>query len=164
MKASEIIKKELIPEDDCEVCALHDIARDVLKDIIQCPHCHKDINADKIEYTGEFNIVGETNYYSEDQNIENILTIECPHCRKYIGFKAIPLTYNSNHDIYYTGGKDYLVTDKIELTEGIKNSIKQYTDRLKAGENLESWNLEKWIQYGIEHMVAEILYKYGLKY
>jgi DNA-directed RNA polymerase subunit RPC12/RpoP len=164
MKASEIIKKELIPEDDCEVCTLHDIARDMLRETMQCPHCGKHVSVDKIEYNGEFNIVGETNYYSENQNIENMLTIECPHCNMFIGFKPIPLIYNGNHDIYYTGGKDYLVTDKIQLTEDIKKSIEQYTDRIKAGENLSAWNLETWIEYGVEHMIAEILFKHGLKY
>jgi DNA-directed RNA polymerase subunit RPC12/RpoP len=164
MKASEIIKKELIPKGTCEICTLHDVAMDIMRNTIQCPHCNKTINTDRVDYTGEYKIVGETNYYSENQNIENMLTIECPHCNKSIGFKAIPIIYNGNHDIYYTGGKDYLVTDKIKLSNEIKQSIQQYTDRLKAGENLSSWNLETWIEYGIEHMIAEILFKHGLKY
>lgn len=165
MKAEEIIKKEEIPEDECEVCYLHDKAHEVIGNKILCPHCGKDINdKEEIQCDMETIIVEETNTYESDETIENMLVVQCKHCNKYIGFKAIPIIYNGNHDIYYTGGKDYLPNEKIKISDEIKKNIKQYTDRIKAGENLQPYNLELWIEYEIEHIIAETLYKHGYKY
>jgi hypothetical protein len=167
MKAEDILKKEEITEEDCGVCKLHEEAYKVLKPI--CPHCNEHIILDGVlEDTIEvdsISVVGETNGYSTDQNVELMPIRKCTKCNKYIAFKLIPIIYNANHDIYYTGGKDYTVVgEDIKMNDRMKYLIKNYTERLKAGENLDSWNLTYWLEGEMQHQIAEILYKKGLKY
>lgn len=164
MKAEDILKEEAIPEEKCGVCLLHKKAEEKLGNNIECPHCKKYIPIEKIEYNLDTAIVGETNYYTKEQNVEKMFIANSPLCDEPIGFKAIPIGYNANHDIYYTCGKDYLINQKIEVGQKIREKTQEYTERLKAGENLEAIHLETWIKYELEHIVAQILYEHGLKY
>jgi hypothetical protein len=167
MKAEDILKEEEITEEDCGVCKLHEEAYKKLTSV--CPHCNTPIKLDGVlEDTIEVDdivVVGETNGYNRDQNVELMPIRKCKKCSQYIAFKPIPIIYNANHDIYYTGGKDYTVVgEDIKMSDRMKGQIKNYTERLKAGENLDSWNLIYWMEGAMQQQIAEILYKKGLKY
>lgn len=94
---------------------------------------------------------------------------ECEGCEKIYAMMPIEINYNGNHDIFYTGEKTFLCRSEEEvLQEKIKDkmlkSIEQYTRRIKAGErNIDSWNLNYWLQGDIEHAIAEFLYEAGYK-
>ena len=161
MKAKDIILEKDINEDDCAVCQLHTKAYDVLK--VCCPHCNGEVDYDSL-FGIDVTVVGEGNYYSEDQIIEKMGTFKCTHCDNEIGIKLIPIRYNANHDIYYTGGKSYVFDQKIELTPEMNRLIEDFTTRIQAGENLEAWNLKHWLRGEMESEVARILYEKGLKF
>jgi DNA-directed RNA polymerase subunit RPC12/RpoP len=163
MKVEDIVKQNEIPEDECSVCYLHEIAYKKISNYIPCPHCKVNIDVDTMYSNIETIVVGDHNGYTVGENIQTMPYLNCPHCDKPIAFKPIPIIYNSNHDIYYTGGKHYLTGEKPKLNDKIKASIIQYTDRIKAGESLEPWNLETWIKYDIEELIATYLYENGLK-
>lgn len=169
MKAIDILKEEDIHEDDCGVCKLHEEAYKKLT--YTCPHCNKpieikdDILEDNIQVDDVATVVGEVNYYDPEQNVELMPTIRCKGCHNHIGLKLIPIIYNGNHDIYYTGGKDYLATDSdIKMTPEMKEKIQQYTERIKSGENLDTWNLVMWLESSMQHKIASELHKRGLKF
>lgn len=162
--ASDIVKEEDIPEDDCEVCHLHEEAYEALPKALSCPHCNAQIT--KVNITqGELSIVGETNFYSPDQIVRMMAVEMCGECGNRYGLLPVPISYNGNHDIYYTGGQRYIVNEDgdFKLSDEMKFHINNYHERLLAGEDLEPQNLIVWLSYDIEHMVAERLYKYGLK-
>lgn len=169
MKAIDILKEEDIHEDDCGVCKLHEEAYKKLKYV--CPHCNETIKLEEglmdntIQLDDTATVVGEVNYYDPEQNLELMPMVKCGGCHKYIGLKLIPIIYNGNHDIYYTGGKDYLATgEDIKMSDEMKKQIEQFTTRLKAGENLNAWNLIMWLEGSMQHQVAAELYKRGLKF
>jgi hypothetical protein len=73
MKAEDILKEEAIPEEECGVCLLHEKEEEKLGNNIECPHCKKYIPIGKIKYDLDTAIVGETNYYTKEQNVEKCL-------------------------------------------------------------------------------------------
>jgi len=162
MKAKDILLEKDIHEDDCGVCKLHERAYKVVK--VCCPHCGKEIDTEYM-MNHDITVVGEVNYYSEDQVIEKMQVFDCEHCVQKVGMKLIPVQYNGNHDIYYTGGKDYLLTEKVGLTPEMEASIDQFVRRLKEGEDhLSAWNLKTWLRHDMEHEIARILHEKGLKF
>jgi hypothetical protein len=170
MKSEDIIKEDDIPENECECCCLHKKAYEILKDEILCPKCNQPLEEGGAGYDG-YVVVGEGNYYNREHKIGKYPILSCNNCgsdyREIYALMPIPIIYNGNHDIFYTGGKDYLIEDTDKINQSIKEkilpSIEQYTNRIKSGENLESWNLLTWIQYKIEHVIAEFLYENGYK-
>lgn len=162
MKSEDIIKKDQIHEDDCDVCLLHDEASNKMDDKLTCPRCSKLIDGENLE--SDIRLVGEINVYTEGQNIENMVVCRCPECKEHIGFKPIPIMWNANHDIYMTGGMEYIPVGNIGVNEDIKKHIENYTERIRNGEDLQPWNLALWISRDIETIVATELYKRGLKY
>ncbi len=133
MQASKLITKTDLAEikdGACEVCTLHHRAKLELPDEVLCPHCKEPISDSNFE----LEVVGEVNYYdpedNHDQNIEKLLLKKCEHCRKYVALKPIPIIYHGGHDIFYTGGKDYVVGfDHTQIEKAISPSIKQYLER-----------------------------------
>lgn len=167
MKAEDIIKEVNIPEEECGVCYLHERAHEKLPKSILCPYaeCGKEIYYRDLNTTRDVVIVGETNGYDAEENITRMIVEECPHCKKPIMFRPMPVIYNGNHDIYYTGGKKYIPEKhgEFNLPQSMKDKIINYHERVKAGENLEPWNLILWLERDVEAMVAEKLYEIGLK-
>lgn len=131
------------------------------KDHLLCPHDGKMINEDTLLLEGV--MVGEDNSYAEDDEITYMLIARCSDCNDYIGFKPIPVTLDGNDHIYYTDDISYNEDDLPTTNDDIRNSIKQYTERIKNGESLEPWNLEWWINGELGHITANFLYRYGLK-
>lgn len=162
MLSKDIAKLEDIPEDECGVCYLHEKAYEKIENIIRCPHCKQEIKFNDLNIS--IVVVGEKNGYEENDKIEKMLAFDCNSCGKPIGFKTIPLIYNANHDIIYTGGKYYVTEeDAPKVSDEILKSIEQYTTRIKNGEKLEPWNLKIWIEYEMEHILAKWLYEHGYK-
>jgi rubredoxin len=166
MKAKDILRREEIPDDTCGVCMLHDMAYDVLDDNILCPICGAVLSDSILGYDG-FNVVGETNEYNENEEINKYQILDCNNCGGIFSLMPTKIIYNGNHDIFYTGGRRYLAdnTDAMEkrVREAILPSIEQYTNRLKNGEHLEPYQLAWWIQGDIDQAVAAFLYENGYK-
>lgn len=172
MKVKELLTKEeatKIAEEECLVCKVHEIAAEKIPNGIKCPHCGEyntiyQLIDDDID--DKYSVVGEVNYVDDEmeQNIEKYLVGTCIHCDKHIALIPQEIIYNANHDILYTGGKDYLIDyNGLGDFSSITKSIEQYTTRIKNGENLQPINLSTWIRYDIEHIIAEYLYKKGFK-
>lgn len=103
---------------------------------------------------------------------------ECHNCEKenkhhLYALMPVPISYNGNHDIFYTGGKDYLYDEEDkkfaeELFKKIKPSIDQYIRRKLNPENnvdetLSEWNYSIWCSRDVEYFIVEWLYKHGMK-
>ena len=141
-------------EDDCSLCLLHS---SFLKFEMECPKCGTAI----FLKDAEMSVVGESNTVDPDENIYIVPKLEC-HCGAYIALMPTEIIWNANHDVYYTGGKKYVLGD-IDFKHKLLPHIQQYHDRLLRGEKLQPHDLEIWLQYVIEHIIAEYLYKEGLK-
>lgn len=164
-KAGEIVTPEemkKIEDDVCGVCHTHEQAYKVLPQEMNCPHCNGVIEYAQY-HKDDLVVVGETNTYDPEEKYRMMWVENCEHCGQRIGFLPVPITYNGNHDIYYTGGKEYVPTQKFQMTDEMKKNIENYHKRILAGEKLEPWNLITWLTYDMEHYVADILYKHGLK-
>lgn len=160
--------------DECEICKTHEEAYKKLTtnntSSIPIPLCDKCMCSMVEEIDA---VVSEVNYSNPDGNIGYYSIFKCPECGKLYAMMPIEIEYNANHDIYYTGGKDYLVDDDMkEVSKAIFNtiipSIKQYIDRKLNPKGLsdiylDEWNYKTWINYDIEHAIAKILYERGFK-
>lgn len=161
MKCKEIIKRENIPDDECEVCYLHDEAYKVLDGYLICPHC-----GEKIEEFKYF--IPEIDYYTVEEKsthgavkgVHYIPVETCPKCSGQIGFKPIPVIYNANHDIYYTGGKHYIVDEQPKLNEKVKEAIVEYTNEIRNGKELTAL---KDIDKEINQILKDFINDYKLK-
>lgn len=166
IRGKDFINAKEITEDDCGVCEVHKQAFEkIFKDNVLCPKCNKPLQFVNISNTV---VIGETNAGDIDTLKEEIFrnapTIICENCNAYISLIPTEVIHNANHGIYYTGGKNYIPDDlKIDLSK-IEAHVKQYTERIKQGENILSpWHLMIWIQNDIEKIIATELYKRGLK-
>lgn len=168
MKTGDIIKEEDISADGCSCCQVHDKAYEVIQDHVICPSCNESIEGFFIKWD-EWTVVGEANFYDKDHAIGKYPVEVCPNCDEYIALMPQQITWNANHDVYYTGGKEYL-NDKHEgeifdlAQKKIEASIHQWKTRYDNGEKiLTEWQLALWIKRDITHSIAEYLYKKGLK-
>lgn len=173
----------------CEICYTHDKAYEFFKkdykvDTIVptpiCPYCGKYLER-RHNWTDEDgnSIVSEVNYSNPEGNIGFYSIWECKICKdKYNNdqiFALIPepIVWNANHDIYYTGGKRYILDGQThELVELIKNKIMpqimNYIRRVLHPENIYDKNLKEdnlkwWCSGELEHAVAEWMYNHGWK-
>jgi hypothetical protein len=148
--------------DFCSICKVHEEAYNKIENqyVCKCGTVLYDLNENE-----DWTVVGEANYYDKEHEINKYIVLECYECGKRYALIPTEVIYNANHDIYYTGGKNYLIEDISEerIKKGIMKNIEQYTKRIKAGENLDSWNLYTWISYELEHIIAEYLYEKGFK-
>lgn len=169
MKVKDIINVNKIPEDECDVCVVHETANKILPNELLCPKCNKPLTKGAMYLGSDFAVVGEANTINEDQFIGKYPIYHCNHDDIALyALMPIPIIYNGNHDIFYTGGSHFLTEDTNKLNEQVKekilSSIEQYTNRIRKGENsLEPWNLLIWIQYAIEGTIAKFLYDNGYK-
>ena len=172
MKAKEIISeteaKEIDSSNECTVCVLHERAEKVIQPGIKCPSCgyinstYEFFGSDEVTVY-DYTVVGGSNEYRPDENIEKYLVGECSKYGKFIALIPTEIIYNANHDIYYTGSDLYLTKELPDMTDCLIPIIKQYTDRIKSGEKLEPEYLIMWIRYNIEHLIAKYLYDNGFK-
>ena len=167
------IEKETGENVGCEICYTHVKAYDYFrskshnKEMISspiCPNCKKQmyLAVDDV-------VVGEVNYSDPKNKIYYTNIYRCDKCDKEICLLPNDVEYNANHDIYYTGGRDYLSDDKLkplleDITNRINDKITNYVNRKLAGEDrLGEWNIQYWCSNEIEHAICNFLYEAGVK-
>lgn len=161
--------KDILPEveasssEECLVCECHDRAYELLPENIECPYCNEKVCPEIANYE----VVGHSNYYDPNHEIAKYPTFSCTHCGKDIALFPTKIKYNANHDIYYTGGADYLEDDENEIfikaQNLIEKSLKKWDERIKAGENIDAFFPALWIKRDITKAISEYLYEKGFK-
>ena len=141
----------------------------------RCPKCGH------FMHTIEENvIVGGSNVYDGDENIFPSNIWKCAHCypSKFEGYPSdyhwsetsyclvpVPVEYNANHDIWYTGGKNYITDAELhtlleEINEKIHAHINNYCQRVIAGERgLDNWNIDYWCDGDVEESISKFLHE-----
>ena len=168
------IEKETGKDVGCEICYTHIKAYDYfkskshIKEMISspiCPNCKKQmiLEADDV-------VVGEVNYSDPKNKIYYTNIYRCEECDKKFCLLPNDVEYNGNHDIYYTGGRDYLNDDNKlkplleDITKRINVQVTDYVTRKLAGEDtLSEWNLQYWCSGEIEKAICNFLYEAGVK-
>jgi hypothetical protein len=108
---SEFLKANSAAEESCDLCDAHVQAQTALPDEVACPHCGAALdvyNITAMAAVDGLTVVSETNRKSETQRFTKLPVDRCSKCNEYIALRPIPVIYNANHDIYYTGGVSYL--------------------------------------------------------
>jgi hypothetical protein len=143
-------------DDPCLLCELHRQA-------------HASITPGAL-YTYNENdiiVIGETNGKDLDQHFRKAFRWDCPTCGHTSIVQLTPILWNANHDVYLTGGREFLVDYNHGLHEKMKEKllplITNYHERLLQRERLEPWNLLSWMEYAMEGIIANILYEHGLQ-
>lgn len=164
-----------ITEEDCSLCKVHEAAYTLLSDGISCPFCgqfHKEYSENWFsEDLTPDTVVGETNGSDTEQKIRKWIVLQCQSCNEHFALVPTKIIYNANHDVYYTGGKDYTpdmfekAVEDIwkEAEANIKKSIEQYTTRIKAGEELDPSYPATWCKRDVTASIAKYLYEHGFK-
>jgi len=166
LKGKDFINEKKVEEnEDCVLYEVHAQAFEKFDSKMLCPNCGAEIDTNTLFQT----IIGETNSCEIDKLKEETFYLApvciCPKCHSVIALIPTVVDWNGNHDVYYTGGKNLtpgLDINKFDMSE-IDANIKEYTDRIKKGENLKPWQLSQWTKYAIEKIISEELYKRGLK-
>ena len=174
----------------CPICYTHSKAYQKLVDVQKtddplynhpreivplCPKCGKMLRPYS-DYGYEYGTVSEVNYSNPDGDIG---LYEFYHCEndacdsKDYAMVPVPMVWNANHDIHYTGGRDYAEDSDIDrlvsdVFERIKPSIEQYVNRKlnqkdAIDQNLGTFNVNLWCKRDIEHAICNWLYEKGYK-
>lgn len=146
-------------ENSCDICDIHDIAFNIIPGELLCPNCYYNL----IDEDNVFEIVGETNHIDyDDEHIKKSIISECPKCKQYLELCYKPIIYNGNHDIYYTGGKDYINTVEAETYEDLRGKIYlkllALLEQYKNNE-LENFQIKLRLNYIFDEIAAGILDK-----
>ena len=156
-------------DSHCVCCTVSDVGSRLLTPDITCPHCGVVLvrSGNLIDLREDTEAIGESNGIEEDQKVFKAQVYNC-ECGKRSALAAIPIQYNANHDVYYTGGKHYLQDfqekfPKKKMEEAITKALTNYIERKEQGENLSPWNIFTWIAYDVEHCIAEYLVNIGAK-
>lgn len=162
---------------DCEVCHLHDKAYEKLTEdrtvaipVPHCPVCGCQMGVHPQTDENDSAVVSETNRYTGEGNIGYYSVFCCDKCDTTYALIPTPVIYNGNHDIFYTGGKQYVVDkEQKELVASVVNScisdVEQFLTRKenKNDGNITTANLKTWIENSAEHAIASWLYEHALK-
>lgn len=174
----------------CEICYTHQKAFSKLRDmqitddplfnhprevVPLCPQCGK-LMRPYSDFGQVYGTVSEVNYSNPEGNIG---MYEFYHCEnddcdgKDYAMMPIPIVWNANHDIHYTGGRDYSEESDIDklvsdIFKKIKPSIEQYVRRKlnpsdPIDRNLNMDNVNLWCKRDVEHAVCNWLYEHGYK-
>jgi hypothetical protein len=147
-------------EDPCEACYVSENAYKKLPKAIVCPECGH--NETEVYIDDEDFVAVQKDNGCQPQKVRMMPVINCEKCCKHIGLLAIPVTYNANHDIYYTGEGSYIPTDISKVHEKhsneIKKSINQFLERREKGEdNLAATYPALWLSYCMDHYMADMM-------
>ena len=157
----------------CHICYTHEKAYEKFENMpftntpvsAVCPNCGEHY---MIPY--ELQVVSEVNYSNPDGEIGYYSVFNCDKCGKYFAYIPHEISYNGNHDIFYTGGRDYLENDehiklKKQIFDAIKPSIEQYIRRVvdEHERYLDINNILTWCGRDVEHTIANWLYEHNLK-
>lgn len=167
MKVKDFDKKyppKPVPEGEegpCELCDLHD-RFGMHETTLRCPKCEA-----AVPWSFVLRPVGSSNTMGDDDEIRFGAVTKCT-CGATIALLPVEIQYNGNHSVYYTGGRNYLHredTDRLRkrLKEISEPLIRNWEKRIRAGESLETWNLECWLENAVEKVVAETLVELGRK-
>lgn len=167
MKIKDLKGLNDITEDECGLCAIHELADKQILPSISCPYCEQ-LNHHVRFNERDFIVVGESNTSDEEENIGKFISFRCIECGEYIALMPVKINWNANHDIYYTGGKHYLNDDDehaifMDCQKEMQRLISEWWGRIKNGEPLQEWNLALWIKRRITESIAKYLYEKGLK-
>ena len=156
----------------CEICYTHAKAYEKFSEdyttgiemLPLCPICGEHMTHEDSQ------VVSEVNYSNPDGEIGYYPVFYCHSCQEYFAYMPTQISYNANHDIYYTGGRRYiedanqkkLVKD---VFEAIKPNIEQYIRRVvdEKEKGLSLWNVQLWSERAVEDAVANWLYENKLK-
>lgn len=156
----------------CEICHLHDKAYEKLEEdrlwnipVPHCPKCGDRMSSHPQSGENDSAIVSETNVYTSDGDIGYYPIFYCYECDRTYALMPTPVIYKGNHDIFYTGGRKYVIDEEQEkLVESVANGcIAEVEQFLNCKENITTDNLKTWIKYSVEHEIASWLYDQGLK-
>lgn len=167
MKMKDIISEneaKEIDEDVCLLCETHKRAYKRIQDGISCSFCG---TVQRIEID-DYSVVGMSNYYDPEHDIFKTVIYQCSNCGEDFALIPHKIIYNANHDVYYTGGNDYLNDDDehkifINAQKEIEASLKQWIERYENGEKLDPSYPALWIKRNITKAIAEYLFEKGLK-
>lgn len=159
------IKEFFVPkEDECNLCEIHTQAHKIISDdsARSCPKCeyiftNSDLNYIISDADENIKTVGETNCSDIEEGVEKRIVFRCFGCGEHVSLKFDSITWNANHDVYYTGGKRYHPNGseiRGKFKELATPLIENFVERVKNGENLNSWNLICWLENEVEHIVA----------
>lgn len=155
-------------QDDCTICKLHELAAANIPNY-ECPWCGS-FNFREDQNTEGLHPVGESNSVDLKNKIYMSHVLQCNKCSNRFALIPEKISWNANHDIYYTGGKDYIPINMMETTldqdmeKIIKSSVEQFVRRVSEGEkNLSAWNLAIWVSRDIAGYVTKWLYEHGYK-
>ena len=163
MQGKEFINENGIADGDCALCAVFEQAsqnKDKLTKMQCCPICgsHNIVlyKEDSIISDGDntcnINELKEYNYYNDD-------IYRCGDCHASLVQTFKPVQYNGSHDVYYTGGESFIISEKFgyndkELRDIFNKEIHEFIERTNKGEDLDEWNLSTWLLYSLENYVA----------
>lgn len=111
-------------------------------------------------------MVGVDNGYDSDQLLMKVPSVECPYCGEWSALCYRPISWNANHDVYYTGEGVFLnrienamFKDEIQETkEAVRNSVHDWLDR-REQHHLDDWHINLWIERDVEKFLVKILAK-----
>jgi hypothetical protein len=173
-ESGRYVEKETGEEISCKICYTHVKAYDYFRSKSHyeetipnplCPNCKEQmyLKADNV-------VVGEVNYPDPKNKIYYTNIYRCEECNKEICLLPNDVKYNANHDIYYTGGRDYLSNDNKlkplleDITKKINVQVTDYVTRKLAGDDtLSEWNIQHWCTGEIEKAICNFLYEAGVK-
>ena len=173
----------------CKICHTHEKAFEILskKQVTSkgrvlplCPKCGN-VLAPLSDSGYEYGTVSEVNYSNPDGEIGLYEFYHCDVCGKdpelgtqhNYALMPVRIVHNGNHDIHYTGGRDYAEDEDIKklidaIFEGMKGSIQQYIERKLNPKDardkmLDMRNVMLWSERDVESAVCNWLYEKGLK-
>lgn len=184
----------------CHICYTHDKADDILRkkqfgrpivgaylaDLESyhplCPECGKPLSpgANHGYAPDGYVTVTEGNFSQPDGEVSLCQAWYCENEKcpseehQYLfAMMPIPIVWNANHDIHYTGGKSYLLEADAEkfaedIFERFKPSIEQYVRRkLDPKDDMDRMidmsNVLLWCERDVENAIATWMYERGLK-
>lgn len=152
----------------CSLCEAHRQAAVAIPDdqSLLCVKCGQHLDLYHLLDRAQPLVLGESNTRGQDEHFRKAYCLDCPHCGEHMAVNLVHVTWNANHDVYYTGGPLYC-PDKLEVfrrfEELAKPKIENFVSRLVGGEMLQSWHLLTWLKYEMDHLIAGILYDAGLQ-
>lgn len=166
--------------ENCRICYTHELMYEKVEEKVEtipipvprCPKCGKPLTRGSFGYDNA--VVGESNTPTPDGEIGYYPIYECEDCDEIYSLMPIRTSYNGNHNIFYTGGKDYLYDDDMkavskEIYDAVMPSIKNYIERKLNPQCdydkkfLNERNIEWWVDGHIEGVIAKIMYEHGFK-
>lgn len=158
-------------QEACSLCEAHTVAAEKLPSNLPCPHCGAALPFDNIAidaaHMGGLTVVSETNGDVLTQRFCKLPVGRCDECQGHVALWPLPIIYNANHDVYYTGGAKYLPSKEMnealdaKIGKIVEERVASWQQRREAGEPLQVWQLGLWIKYAAQEVMAQYLVENG---